>query len=110
MADTETITIKDREVLIKKLNETQMMLLVREARLLQSGRHDVARRLQAVSLMLDIVESSVIDPEDQEWLRTLAGTGGIGFGEMLEIAAPLENQVDGEVVAKPVRRGRTTRR
>lgn len=107
MADLDMVTIKDRQVPIKKLNETQMMLLVREARVLRSDRYDMDRRFQGIAFMLDIVESSLVEAEDREWLMTQAGAGEISFKEMLEIAAPYEAQVNGEAVAtKPVRRGR----
>lgn len=102
----DTVTIKGREIPIRKLNETQMMLLVREARLLQSSQ-DVNRKLRSIALMIDIVESAIIDPEDQEWLMGQAGTGNISFGEILQMAAPFEATVDGEVTeSRPVRRAR----
>lgn len=106
MSDLDIVTVKDRQIPIKKLNETQMMLLVREARVLRSTRHDIERRWQGIAFMLDIVESSVVDAEDREWLMTLAGSGDLSFAEMLQIAAPYEEQAEAKTPVKAVRRGR----
>ena len=104
MTDLDIVTIKDRDVPIKKLNETQMMLLVREARVLRSDSQSMERKLRGIAFMLDIVESALINPEDQEWLMGLAGSGQIEFGEMLKIATPFEEAA--EAAAKPVKRVR----
>lgn len=106
MADLEMLTIQDRQIPIKKLNETQMMLIVREARVLKSDRYDMERKFQGVAFILDIVETAIVDAEDREWLMGRAGAGDVSFREMLQIAAPYENQIDGEVTVAPVRRGR----
>lgn len=104
MTDLDLVTIKDRDVPIKKLNETQMMLLVREARVLRSEHQPMERKLRSIAFMLDIVESALVNPDDQEWLMGLAGTGQIEFGEMLKIATPFEQAA--QAATKPVKRVR----
>lgn len=104
MSDIETIPIKGRDVPIKKLNETQMMLLVREAQIVRRTSQDSDRRLRGIARMIDIVESALLEPEDQEWLMDLAGRGRIDFAEILAIVAPFEEQAEAPV--KTVRRGR----
>lgn len=109
MAETfNTVTIKDREVAVRTLNETQMMLLVREARVLGSRRADPQRTLRGIAMMIDIVESAIVDPEDQEWLMGLAGTGQIEFGEILKLVSDFEESA--VIEAKPVRRAAKSRR
>jgi hypothetical protein len=107
VADLDIVTIKDRQVPIKKLNETQRMLLLREARVLSKARDgslETERVLRGIAFMLDIVESSIVDADDREWLMNLAGSGEIDFGEMLKISTAFEEQPEPD--AKPVRRSR----
>jgi hypothetical protein len=109
VTDIDTVTVKDRQVPIRKINETQMMVMVREARVLSSNRQETERRLRSMAIMIDIIESCLVDPEDQEWLMGLAGTGQIGFAEILAIVAPYMDEEE-QVAKKPVRRGRTAAR
>jgi hypothetical protein len=107
VTDLDIVTIKDRQVPIKKLNETQRMLLLREARVLSKAKNgglEMDRMLRSIAFMLDIVESSIVDAEDREWLMNLAGSGDIDFGEMLAISTAFEGQP--EPAPKPVRRTR----
>lgn len=111
MTDLQTIPFKGRDISVKKLNETQKMLLVREAQVLRSNRQEMDRKLQAIATMINIVESALVDGDDREYLMELAGTGQVEFKEMLEIATAFD-AVDGEVVAptRAVRRAATKRR
>lgn len=111
MSDLQTILFKGREISVKKLNETQKMLLVRETQVLRSNRQDTNRKLQAIATMINIVESALVDGDDRDHLMELAGTGQVEFKEMLELATAFD-AVDGEVVApaRAVRRATTKRR
>ena len=99
MADT--VTVRDREIEVKALNETQKMLMVREASILRSARQDFHRKMQALSNVFTIVESVVVDADDRAFLQELASTGELEFKEMLDIATALE-QPDEEAPVKAV--------
>lgn len=107
MAEVLPATVKGREIPIRQLNETQMMLFVREANILGSTRHDQRRKLGAIGAMMDILESVVVDADDKEWLLSLAGNGELELKDLMEIAVP---KVTAETPAKPVRRATRTRR
>jgi hypothetical protein len=104
VTDLNIVTVKGRDIPIKPLNETQMMLLVREARVIRSDRSETDRRWRGIAAVIDIVESSILDGEDQEWLMGLAGSGQITFAEILEMVSPFEAKA--EAAAKPVKRTR----
>jgi hypothetical protein len=108
---TDTATIKGREVQIRKLNETQIMLMVREAQTVSSERSDLDRRLRGISTMFNILESIIIDDEDRLWLIDLAAKGDLQLRDLMSAAYPEADKViEGTVQAKPVRRGRPVRK
>jgi hypothetical protein len=99
MADAEVISIHGRDVEVKQLNETQKMLVVRQAQILRSPRQGTDAKFQAVDTVFKIIESAIVDDEDREYFMDLAATGQLEFGEMLTIAASFEDTEPAKVVA-----------
>lgn len=89
-----------REISIKKLNETQIMLIMREGAVLRSPKIDTERRMKGVATILDIVESSIEDPDDLEYILKLVSIGKVEFPELLSLVAPEQE----EAPKAPVRR------
>ena len=89
---------------VQRLNEMQMMLLVREAQAIRSTRQTIDRKFQAIATILDIIETAVVDGEDREYLMSLAATGQIEFGEMLGIATAFQDHAKESKPVKAVRR------
>jgi hypothetical protein len=89
-----------REIAIRKLNETQIMLIMREGSVLRSNKIDTERRMKGVATILDIVESSIEDPDDLEFLMKLVSMGKVEFPELLHLVSPEAE----EAPKAPVRR------
>lgn len=102
---TKTVTIRDRDIEVTILNETQQMLLIREAMVLRSPRQEVDRKMRAMATVVDIVESAVADEDDRDYFMGLATTGKLELREMLQIATAFEVE-DG----KPTKAVATVRR
>ena len=101
---TKTVTVRDRDIEVTPLNETQKMLIIREAEVMRSPRQGVDRKLRAIATVIDIVESVVKDEEDREYFMSLATTGDLELAEMFQIASDLDEET------KPVKTVATVRR
>jgi hypothetical protein len=77
------------------------MLIMREGAVLRSSKTDTERRMKGLATILDIIESTVEDPDDLEYLMNLAATGKVGFAELLHLVAP---EQEDEAPKAPVRR------
>jgi len=93
-------SVAGREISVRELNETQMMLLMREGQILRSEKTETDRRLKAIVTVLDVVESSIQDAEDLEFVMGLVAKGQVGFAELLTLVAPRME----EATPAPVRR------
>jgi hypothetical protein len=100
--ETRLVDVRGRNIVVRQLNDAQLLLLGREARL--AGREDTdnARRLSGVARIFDILESAVVQEEDREYLMDLTVQGDLQLKDMLDFIS-----VFGEPEQKPrVRRGR----
>lgn len=107
--ETRDVDVRGKLVPVKMLTDAQLMLLGRESRLARKPETESERRMTAVSRMFDILESVIINPEDQEYCVDLAVKGDLELKDMLgfmEAFVPDEEEVE-----KPrVRRGRPPKR
>ena len=88
--ETRLVLVKDRNIVVRQLNDAQLLLLGREARLASVGR------------IFDLLESAVVQEEDREYLMDLAVKGDLELNDMLGFI-----RVFAESEQKPrVRRGR----
>jgi hypothetical protein len=102
--ETRLIDIKGRLVTVRKLTDAQMMLMLREAKVLQSDEAGLERKLTALSRVFDILESAVVQAEDKEYLVNLNVAGDIEISDLMVFITAFGEL---EVVEKPkVRRGR----
>jgi hypothetical protein len=105
--ETQIVDVRGRNILIKKLNDTQIMLLAREAKVLQRDDISADRKMDGIDRMLFILESVVADGSDREYMQDLMMKGELDLRELISFVTAFE-AVDGE--GKPVarvRRGRT---
>lgn len=93
-------TVAGRDIGMKKLNETQIMLIMREGAVLRSDKVDTDRRMKGMATILDIIESTVEDADDLEFLMRMASVGKVDFAELLRLVAPEAE----EAPKTPVRR------
>lgn len=72
-----------REVKIQQLTETQMLLIGREAKILQSPDVDTSRKLDGIDRMFMILETAVVEAEDRKYMENLMMTGELGINELI---------------------------
>jgi len=103
-----TVDVKGRDVAVQQLNDAQLLLLAREARLAQREGTDKQRRLEAVGRIFDLLESAVIQDEDREYLMDLTVKGKLTLGDLTGFITAFTEDEEEE---KPkVRRGRPPKR
>jgi len=103
-----TVDVKGRDVAVQQLNDAQLLLLAREARLAQRESTDKQRRLEAVGRIFDLLESAVIQDEDREYLMDLTVKGKLTLGDLTGFITAFTEDEEEE---KPkVRRGRPPKR
>jgi hypothetical protein len=100
--ETRLVPVKDRNIVVRQLNDAQLLLLGREARLAAKEDTDQNRRLASVGRIFDLLESAVVQEEDREYLMDLTVKGDLELKDMLGFITAF-----GEGEQKPrVRRGR----
>lgn len=103
--ETQIVDVRGRNIVIKKLIDTQVMLLAREARILQRDDVSAERRMDGIDRMFFILESVVADGADREYMQELMMKGELDLRELVSFVTVFENQdADGKPVR--VRRGR----
>lgn len=101
--DTRLVDVNGRNVVVCQLNDAQLLLLAREARLAQREDTENQRRLTAVGRIFDLLESAVVQDEDRDYLMDLTVAGNLSLGDLTGfVTAFTDEQED-----RPrVRRGR----
>jgi hypothetical protein len=103
--ETRIVDVKGRNVVVRAMVDAQMVLMAREAKLLQRDDVSSDRKLSGVSRMFDILESTVVQDEDREYLENLIAAGDLDLRELLSFVTVFATE------DKPkVRRGRPTAR
>jgi hypothetical protein len=103
--ETRIVPVQGRNIVIRQLIDTQMMLLNRGARLLQRDDIDKEHKLATVDRMLTILESVVVQPEDSEYMEDLMARGKLGLKELMSFVTAFNDEQ--QPAEKPkVRRGR----
>lgn len=106
MTTSPSVDVKGREIAVRQLNDAQLLLLAREARLAQRDATEKQRRLEAVGRIFDLLESAVVSDGDREYLMDLTVAGNLTLGDLTGfITAFAEDDEVAEEKPK-VRRGR----
>jgi hypothetical protein len=102
--ETRVVDVRGRSIVVRKIIDTQMMLLAREAKVLQRDDIGTDRQLTAVDRMFRILESAIVQPSDRDFLEDLMLDGELDLRELTSFVTVFGET---EVSAKPkVRRGR----
>jgi len=102
--ETRIVQVRDRNIVIRQLIDAQMMLMAREAKMLQRDDVPTDRKVDGVDRMFRILESAVVQPEDREFLEELIITGDLDLRELMSFISVFKDDDEDE---KPkVRRGR----
>jgi hypothetical protein len=108
--ETRTVTVKGRDLQVRKLADAQGPLLARELLTIRKESVDGFRRAMAAGRVFDILESVVVSEDDREYLMELNLRGDLRLLDMMECLSVWADETQpaskGPVV---VRRGRPRR-
>jgi hypothetical protein len=103
--ETQIVDMHGRNVVVRKLADTQVMLLARESKILQRDDVGMDRKLDGIDRMFAILESVVVQAEDKKYMQDLMTTGDLDLRELVSFVTVFEASEDEKPVR--VRRGRT---
>jgi hypothetical protein len=105
--DTRLVPVHGRNIVVRQLQDAQLVLLAREARLAQRDDTDSGRRMTAVARAFDILESAIVQESDRDYILDLTVKGQLTLEDLLGFITAFESEQD----EKPrVRRGRPAKR
>jgi hypothetical protein len=106
--ETRIVDVHGRNIVVRALNDAQLLLIAREARLAQIPETTPERRLVAVSRIFDILENAIVQDADKEYLMDLTVQGTLTLTDMTGFISAFG---DAEEDEKPrARRGRPAKR
>lgn len=115
--ETRTVTILGRDMEVTQVNETQYMLLGREAKRVQAlvkdekvAPEDVQSVLAAMARVLNILETRVVNEDDREFLVDKMSVGELSIFDVIPIIRAFYDDVEGQPAKPKVTRGRPVRR
>jgi hypothetical protein len=103
---TQIIEILGRQIVVTTLNETQLMLIAREAGRLSRGNLEGRDAMMSVARIMDLLEKTVVQPEDRQWLTDQMVEGNLELKDLM----PALTAFSEETPAPVVRRGRPARK
>lgn len=102
--ETRVVLVRDRSIVVRQLIDTQMLLLAREAKILQRDDVTTERKMDGIDRMFRVLESAIVQEADRTYLDELMLDGKLDLRELLSFVSAFNEE---EVDAKPkVRRGR----
>lgn len=102
--ETRTINLKGQDIEVRRLRDTQLLLLTREAKVVTRAGADKERVLEAASRLMDVLESAIISPEDKDYFIGLNVRGEVELSDLMQVLTVFS---EGPAETKPaVRRGR----
>lgn len=103
--DTRTVTILDREIEVKEFKDSQIMLMVSEAKTVIRTTVDIDRRLDGVDRMMRLFDSVVVNQADKDWLTEKNIAGELSMADLTAFISAFPDNAT-EITPRPVRRGR----
>lgn len=100
--ETRIVPIHGRSIVVRQLVDTQMVHLMRHARILQKDNVDIPTKLDSVERMFTILKKMVVQQLDQDFLTGLEEDGEIELKDLMAFITAFE----GEPEKPKVRRGR----
>lgn len=98
-----TVSVQGRDVTVRKLVDTQLLLMAREAKILSREDVEMDRKLAGIDRMFDILESAVDDDGEREYLESLMVAGKLDLRELISFVTAFDED---EAPKPKVRRGR----
>jgi hypothetical protein len=107
--ETQIVLVRDRNVVIRQLIDTQRMLIARWAVMLQRDDVTGAQKLDLLNKMFNTLESVVVQQEDRDYLEELMAEGELDLRELISFITAFDKKAD-EPAKPKVRRGRAPTR
>lgn len=99
--ETRLVPVGTRQIVVRQLKDAQYVLLGREAKVIGDNSSDGERKMKAVSRIMDLLESAVVQEDDREYLIDLNIKGELTLAMLLTFVTIFSTE------DKPaVRRGR----
>lgn len=106
--ETRQVSVAGRDIQVLAMTDAQLILLGRDAQLLDSTSVDNKRKLAIAARIMDMFESTIATDEDRDYVMSLVVTRQLDMKGMAEILSA--DSATKEVAKKPVvRRGRPAR-
>lgn len=104
--ETRVVPLRDRSIVVRQLTDAQLLLMAREARLLQREELPIERKINSIDRIFSILESSIVQEDDREFAEDLMASGELDLRELMGFISVFKDEEE----AKPkVRRGRPPR-
>jgi hypothetical protein len=103
--ETQVVAVRDRNIVVRKLTDGQLLLMAREAKILQRDDISTDRKLDGIDRVFRILESGVVQAADREFLEELMLVGELDVRELMSFVTAFKE--DEALSLRPkVRRGR----
>ena len=104
--EARTVDVKGRTVAVKPLNDAQLIMVARDAELLQRDDIENSRKLKTAGYIMDTLESAIATEDDRDYILQLTRRGELNLTDMLGFLQ-VAHSGDVEVAPKKVvKRGR----
>ncbi len=103
--ETRVVPVSGRNIVVRQLTDTQMLHLMRHAKILASDAVENIVKIDSMDRMLKILNSVVVQDSDRDWLVEAQENGDVELSEMTGWV----NAFKSESKAPVVRRARVKR-
>jgi hypothetical protein len=103
---TQVVDVKGRPVVIRALTDLQMMHLLRHSKILQKEDIGLDAKADSAVRIFDIVQSTIVQPSDREYVTELEETGEITLTDLVAFIQAFQDEEAPKPAAR-ARRGRT---
>jgi hypothetical protein len=81
--ETRVVPVAGRSIVVRMLTDTQMLHLMRHAKILSSDSVETAGKLESMDRMLTILNSVVVQETDKAWLVKAQESGEVDIKDMV---------------------------
>lgn len=105
--ETRLVDVKGRSIVVKKLTDAQMIIMARDASVIDSDTATGEEKLQAAGFILDMFETAIVQADDRAYALQLARLGQLELTDFMGFLSAFQDDMEPAAPAKPVvRRGR----
>ena len=104
--ETRTVNIQGRDIVIKRISDTQLIQLNHEAAVMQRDNLDPVRLRKGMDRVFRALTSTVVGEEDADFLQDLMADGDLDLRELIEFITSFHKDQAPANGPVKVRRGR----